>query len=365
LSAHARLLEWYDRARRDLPWRRRRDAWSVWVSEIMLQQTRVETALRYFEPFLERFPSPEALAAAPVEEVLAAWSGLGYYGRARRLQAGARAVAAGGGGIPRRAAELAALPGIGPYTAAAVASIAFDEVVPVLDGNVARVVSRRLGEGGKPGRAAVRRRLLAAAAALLDPRRPGDSNQALMELGATLCTPRAPRCPECPLAAGCAAREAGDPERFPRPRRRSPTRRVRHVAALVTRPDGGVLLVRRGEGETLLPGLWELPTVEARGRRAAETALAARYGGRWTLGPPAAKLRHGITFRAVELEARRAEWRSDGVCESGEAGWFAPAEAERMALTGATRRLLARGERGAARESPRATGPRAGRRRPG
>ena len=344
LSPGARLLAWYDRARRDLPWRGRRDPWAVWVSETMLQQTRVETVRAYFEPFLARFPTPEALAAASVEEVLAAWSGLGYYGRARRLQEGARAVVAAGGGIPASAAELAALPGIGPYTAAAVASIAFDEAVPVLDGNAVRVLARRLAEGDDPGRAPVRRRLLAAAGELLDPARPGDSNQALMELGATLCSPRSPRCAECPLARGCAARAAGQPERYPRSRRRTATRRVRQVAALLEDADGRLLLVRRGEHEGVLPGLWEAPTVTAAGRGAAEDALARRYGGRWKLGRPLARLRHGITFRAVELEARRAEWTPGEVAEGVVAGRFAPGEAERLALTGATRKLLALSE---------------------
>ncbi len=194
------LLAWYDGFRRDLPWRRTRDPWAVWVSEVMLQQTQVATAAPYFVRFLDRFPNPAALAEASEEELLAFWSGLGYYRRARLLQSGARAVAARGE-MPRRPEELLRLPGIGPYTAAAIASIAFGEPVPVLDGNVARVMARLEGIREPATSAPVRRRLRVAAAGWLDATRPGDSNQALMELGATLCRPRAPRCASCPLSA--------------------------------------------------------------------------------------------------------------------------------------------------------------------
>jgi A/G-specific adenine glycosylase len=324
----------------------------------MLQQTRVETVLGYYERFLERFPDPAALAGAATEEVLARWSGLGYYRRARQLQLAARALVAAeaAGEPPRTASALAGLPGVGPYTAAAIASIAFDEPVAVLDGNVARVVARRLALAEPPGRAAARRRLLAAAAELLDPQRPGDSNQALMELGATLCTPRAPRCPDCPLAAGCAARAAGVPESFPVAGPRPASRRVRQCAAVVE-GESGVLLVRRGETEPLLSGLWELPTVEARGPRAAERALGERFGGDWRLDGVVARLRHTVTFRALEIEARRADWRPGGVAEAGAAaGWFPPADAAALALTGVTRKLLARigSSAGGAARGPRA-----------
>jgi A/G-specific adenine glycosylase len=341
------LLAWYDRGHRDLPWRRperQRDPWSIWVSEVMLQQTRVETVLGYYERFLARFPDPGSLAAAPTEEVLRLWSGLGYYRRARQLQLAARALVAAEatGEPPRTAAALAGLPGVGAYTAAAIASIAFDEPVPVLDGNVARVLARRLALAEPPTRAAARRRLLAAAAELLDPERPGDSNQALMELGATICTPRAPGCVDCPLAAGCEAHAAGELESYPVLRPRPASRRVRQCAAVV-RGAAGVLLVRRGEAEPLLSGLWELPTVEARGPRAAEVALGERFGGHWRLDAVVARLRHTVTFRALEIEARRAEWRPGAVAEAGAAaGWFPPADAAALALTGVTRKLLAR-----------------------
>ena len=334
------LLAWYDAARRDLPWRRTRDPWAIWVSEVMLQQTRVETVGPLFERFLARFPTPAALAAAPVETALALWSGLGYYRRCRQLHAAAGALVERGGELPRRAEELERLPGVGPYTAAAIASIAFGERVPVLDGNVVRVLARLLAVADDPARAATRRRLLAAAAARLAPERPGDSTQAPMELGATHCTPRAPDCSSCPLAAGCRAAAEGRPEAYPAPRRRPAPVRVEQLVAVVER-EGRFLLVRRSTGEAVLAGLWEFPTVAA-GADAA-TALAARYGGRWRLAGELARLRHGITFRALTVVARAARFEAGAtLAEAAEAGWFDAGQAGALGLTGVARKLLAR-----------------------
>ncbi|HVR96210.1 MAG TPA: A/G-specific adenine glycosylase [Thermoanaerobaculia bacterium] len=315
------LLQWFDRHRRDLPWRRTRDPYAIWLSEVMLQQTRVETVLPYYQRFLDRFPTVEDLARAEIDEVLALWSGLGYYRRARQLHAAARQVAELGG-FPRTAEGLLQLPGIGAYTAAAVASIAFGEAAPVLDGNVERVMARRLGMAEDPKGSAGRKKLLAAAAELLDPGRPGDSNQALMELGATLCSPRRPKCLLCPLAGGCVAAAEGDPERYPMPRRRREPERHRLVVAVVEE-EGKVLLFRRPEESTLLAGTWELPWTEAAEAEPPEAALASRYGGRWALGPAAAAVRHGITHRDLEIEVRRARLvAGDRVGEGLEAGWF-------------------------------------------
>jgi len=299
----------------------------------MLQQTRVETVLPYYERFLARFPDVHALAAAPLEEVLAFWSGLGYYRRARQLHGAAARVAREG--FPETSGGWRELPGIGEYTAAAVASIANGQAEPVLDGNVERVAARLLALGEDPKRAAPRRRLRAAAAALLDPERPGDSNQALMELGARICTPRAPRCLLCPLEAACEGRRTGDPERFPTPReRRRPVRLSRVVA--VVEEDGRRLLFRRGADEELMPGFWELPwTGEGAGAEAVDGAgaadlLAGRYGGRWRLGEPVATVRHGITHRDFELHVRPARVEAGGAVAEGpegrEAGWFGPDE---------------------------------------
>jgi A/G-specific adenine glycosylase len=319
------LLAWFDRHRRDLPWRRTSDPYRIWLSEVMLQQTRVETALPFYNRFLERFPRVDDLARAELPEVLALWSGLGYYRRARQLHAAARAVAAAGA-FPATVEGLLALPGIGPYTASAVASIAFGVVTPVMDGNVERVLSRCLASAEDPRSRAGRERLLAAAAELLDPRRPGDSNQALMELGATLCSPRHPKCLLCPLQAGCRAAAEGDPERYPLPKAKREPERHRLLVAVVEK-GGEVLLFRRPEDSRLLAGTWELPWASlARDDVAAAVEpgalLAGRYGGRWTLGPRAAGVRHGITYRDLEVDVHRAELAWGGEVRDGMAAGF-------------------------------------------
>jgi A/G-specific adenine glycosylase len=310
----------------------------VLVSELMLQQTRVEVVVPYYEAFLESFPSVERLAAASEDEVLARWSGLGYYRRARFLHHAARAIVTRGE-WPRASRALLALPGIGEYTAAAVASIAFGELVPTLDGNVERVLARRLALDGDPKRAAPRARLRAAALELLDPARPGDGNQALMELGATVCAPRAPRCERCPLAAGCRARAAGVPEAHPRPRTRRARIRVRWALAVV-RDRERLLLARRPADAALMPGLWSLPHVElpagSRGGAAPDAStieqqLERAYGGRWRIVGPRAHARHAITHRDVELMVLGARLEpGDQVAEGSELGWFD--ERERRAL---------------------------------
>lgn len=330
------LLDWYERNRRKLPWRGRNDPWAILVSEVMLQQTRVEVVVRYFERFLVRFPNPESLARAEESELLAAWSGLGYYRRARSLAAIARAVVASGG-WPRSAADLARLPGVGPYTAAAIASIAFDEPIAVVDGNVIRVQARRLALGAERVGAAQLRAIRAAAQALVDPQRPGDSNQALMELGATVCLPRRADCPRCPLAGGCRGRLEGAPERYPAPRPRRRPVATGTTAALVVEGDR-LLLARRADDAGVLAGLWELPTIEAESADAA--AFAARFGGEWRIGGRRALLRHTITFRALSIAVHAAEWRPTELGEGAELGWFERARAPELALTGATRKAL-------------------------
>jgi len=348
------LLAWFDRHRRDLPWRRTSDPYRIWLSEVMLQQTRVETVLPYYERFLVRFPTIEALAAAEVEEVLALWSGLGYYRRARQLHAAARQVATAGEGFPSTHAGLLALPGVGDYTAAAVGSIAFGLAEPVLDGNVERVLSRFLALAEDPRSRGGRDRLLAAGRELLALERPGDSNQAMMELGATLCLPRAPRCLFCPLASGCRAAARGEQELYPLPKRRRETVRVRLVVAVVESP-GGILLFRRPEGSTLLAGTWELPWVEvdpapggpsadprSDSRSDPEIGLAERYGGRWHLDPLAAQVRHGITYRDIKVDVHRGEVQSGGTLEEGiAAGWFDAEGRGRLPLSSLVGKVLA------------------------
>jgi len=306
----------------------------------MLQQTRVETVVPYYHRFLERFPSLEALAAAPPDAVLAAWSGLGYYRRARHLHAAAvRLVEDLGGCWPRTAVELVKLPGFGPYTASAVASIAFGEAVPVLDGNVIRVLSRLEAYTGMATSSTGRRHLNERAASLLDPLRPGDSNQAAMELGATVCRPRRPDCGTCPLSGFCATGPRGAAEGFPLARRRRATERQVRVAVVVER-HGRVLLFRRPDGEAVLPGTWELPWVDGAGDRI-EHRLRQRYGGEWRIGDAAGRVRHAITFRALEVEVRRATVRGRSDDGKRRSGWFDSAEMRRLPLSSLVTKALA------------------------
>jgi len=250
------LLAHYDAHKRALPWRDETDPYRILVSEVMLQQTRVETVLDYYGAWLERFPDLTALAAAEVDDVLETWEGLGYYRRARNLHAAARAVREQADGeLPSSYEELRELPGLGEYTAGAVASIAFGEAVPAPDGNVRRVLAR-LFDVADPKPAWLRE----TAAALVDRARPGDWNQALMELGATICSPRGPACGRCPVAEWCAARAAGTQAERPEPKARRAPRRALLAVAVVAR-DGHVLLERRPD-DGLLGGLWAFPEAE-------------------------------------------------------------------------------------------------------
>jgi A/G-specific adenine glycosylase len=258
----AAVLCWFDRHRRILPWRAppgaAADPYRVWISEIMLQQTTVKAVTPYYLRFLEAFPSVAALAQADIEDVLKLWAGLGYYARARNLHACAKAVM-GRGGFPDCEEQLLDLPGIGPYTAAAIAAIAFNRKARPVDGNVERVITRLFAlEEELPNAKSAIRKL---AADLYPARRPGDFAQAMMDLGATVCTPKAPACGECPLAGSCAARARGDAQSFPR-KKKKPESRLRRGAAFVAIRADGHLLVRRRAAKGLLGGMTEVPTTE-------------------------------------------------------------------------------------------------------
>lgn len=317
-----RLLAWYDKERRDLPWRRVSDPYRIWLSEIMLQQTRVAAAIPYYERFLARFPDVASLAAAREEDALAAWSGLGYYSRARSLHKAARQVAAAGG-FPRDLDGLRALPGVGAYTAAAVASIAFGLPHAAVDGNVVRTLARLAGEKGEVGAARVRQRLEDAAARLLDRRRPGDFNQALMELGATVCLPRQPRCPVCPLASFCTARAGSYERELPVKSRRGETRRVSETLLLIRRGNA-VLLRQRPAASPRMAGFWELP----------EASLLPAAVPLETLG----EIRHTITNTNFRLKIVAAKARRPP------AGFrfFCAREMAHIPVAAATRKALAR-----------------------
>jgi A/G-specific adenine glycosylase len=256
----AALLAWYDRHRRRLPWRalpgETADPYRVWLSEIMLQQTTVAAVGPYFKKFLDRFPDVNALAEAPSDDVMRLWAGLGYYARARNLHACAKAVAERGGVFPDNAEDLLELPGIGPYTAAAIAAIAFDEQATVIDGNVERVITRLYALEEELPRA---KPIIRALAEPLTPaERPGDFAQAMMDLGATICTPKNPACSLCPWNDACAARVAGTQESFPRKAAKGERPARFGAAFFVQRADGAVLLRRRAE-KGLLGGMTEIP----------------------------------------------------------------------------------------------------------
>lgn len=254
------LLEWYDAHARTLPWRGIHDPYRTWVSETMLQQTRVETVLGYYDRFLKRFPTVEALAAAPLDDVLKLWEGLGYYSRARNLHRGAQQVVSDFDGvIPKEQAALRRISGIGPYTAGAIASIAHDQPVPAVDGNVIRVVSRLCGVRENVGVPSVRRSLEADAASLVPEKRPGDFNQAMMDLGATVCVPGTPSCERCPLSSLCDAYAEGDAEVLPVLPRKNPPKQLHYDVCIIL--SGGRVLMRQ-RTETMLGGLWVYPMIE-------------------------------------------------------------------------------------------------------
>lgn len=304
------LLAWYDANRRDLPWRRTRDPYAIWISEAMLQQTRVETVIPYWERFLARFPDVASLARAEIDDVYAIWTGLGYYSRARNLKTAAESIVAEHGGqLPDQVEALRGLAGIGRYTAGAVASIAFDREEPLVDGNVVRVFARLEEIREDSGDKAVVERLWALAAELVRGPRPGDLNQALMELGATLCTPKQPHCLACPVRDHCRAAAAGDPERLPRKAKRAAVRAIRALAVAIDR-GGRLLAVRRPE-TGLMAGLWELPGGPLEeGEEAKDHAariLREVVGLEVRELERIGRIEHVFTHRRLELEVFRAK----------------------------------------------------------
>jgi A/G-specific adenine glycosylase len=302
----ARLLDWYRRQRRDLPWRHTRDPYRIWVSEIMLQQTRVAAVLERYGRFQERFPDVRSLARAGVAEVLILWSGLGYYRRARALHEAAREIIRSGAAMPRTAEQWRELPGIGRYTAAAIASIAHGESCAVVDGNVERVVRRVTADpDGSISK------IWETAEAWLSRKRPGDFNQAMMELGATVCLPASPRCHACPLHAWCATRGALAVKA-------TAARRRRESAYALVQKRGSIYLKQRTANESLMPGMWELPEITPNGHA------------------PAFTLRHAITV----TDFRVSVVRSSDVQQGGR--WVKFDRLATLPLTGLTRKILRR-----------------------
>jgi A/G-specific adenine glycosylase len=383
-SARAdRLLAWFATHRRPLPWRSDRDPYRIWVAEVLLQQTRVATAAARYPAFLQTFPTVQALAAGSEREVLKAWEGLGYYARARHLREAAREIVGKRHGfLPTTSRELTELPGFGPYVSAAVASLAFGEPVVALEANGLRVAARWTLEEDDVRRPAVRARLGEALERELPRERAGEFNEALMELGETVCRPRRPDCPSCPVAADCRARqELPDPGRLPT--RGSRPNRPHVLASIVALTSGDRWLVRRRPAEGLLGGLWELPGGRLEGDETPEDA--ARRELREETGLLAATLvpvgvvRHAYSHFSVSLHLFRGTW--DGVGRpAGDAPlrWVTRAEFDRLPRPTATVRAMALVDRatgGASRDSARRPGrtatsspggsrPRAGRARP-
>ena len=335
------LLAWYDREKRDLPWRREPSAYRTLVSELMLQQTVVATVVPYFERFIARFPTLRALAAAREEEVLTLWSGLGYYSRARHLHRTARLVVHEWGGVlPSNEEELRELPGVGAYTAAAVAAIAFSRPTLPVDGNVARVLARILGERRTIDRPAVRAGLRARGQPLVSARRPGDFAQAMMELGALCCLPREPRCPQCPVTRFCRARAERATGSIPARAKRPAKLRI-HLACVAVERQGRLLLVRRPAG-TLLAGTWVLPLQEMpegeAGTRAVRRALADL--GLRVEGTPklVGELRHVFTHREATASVFRA--RAQGRVAVADARWVRGDELASIPLSTFGRKMI-------------------------
>lgn len=339
LPAPEALLAWYDRHQRTLPWRAapgiRQDPYRVFLSEIMLQQTTVVTVAPYFATFLARWPTVEALAAAPLEEVLSAWAGLGYYARARNLHACARAVVERHGGVfPDEEAELLALPGIGPYTAAAIASIAFERRAAPVDGNWERVIARLFAVGEQLPKAKTRLRALALT--LLPDRRFGDFAQAMMDLGATLCTPRRPACGVCPWEENCQARAQGEPELYPVKATKSARPTRRGIAFLAVRPDGAVL-VRTRPAKGLLGGMSEVPSTPWETQTVANPARHAPLTAQWRVRD--GNVTHIFSHFVLEL----AVWQADLPLAAGAPKghrWVQPKDFDREAFPSLMRKVL-------------------------
>jgi len=344
------LLDWYARCHRDLPWRRTSDPYAIWVSEVMLQQTQVSTAVSYYERFLHAFPTVHELANAALDDVLAVWQGLGYYARARNLHAAARIVAEKyGGRLPRARRALEALPGVGPYIAGALLSIAFGQDEVAVDANATRVLTRLYDFGRDPSTSAGRCVVTALAQCLLPTGRAREFNAAMMELGATVCTPARPRCASCPVTGQCLARRRGTQEQRParKPKREVPTRSLVVAVCRRQEPEGGdcVLIVRRAPAG-LLGGMWELPSAEVLPDRLPEQALEGtlrdHLGLRVETRERLAEVRHAYSHFRVRagIYACRTRGKAEPHGPWDAAHWLAPDEEADYGLTRLTTKAL-------------------------
>jgi A/G-specific adenine glycosylase len=337
------LLTWYDKVKRDLPWREKVTPYRVMLSEFMLQQTQVDTVIPYFNRFLDRFPTIEELASAHLDEVLKCWEGLGYYSRARNLHVAAREIVTHHDGrIPDTYDDLARLKGFGPYTTAAILSIAYGAPYAVVDGNVIRVLSRLCAIEEDVAKSGTKRAFTEIAQALLDTERPGDYNQALMDLGATVCAPRDPDCTACPIADPCKARTLGIQRDLPRKSKRPP-RKQRTEVAVILRRDTALLVARRPD-DGLLGGMWEFPTVPAGPKRLKSNwgvALSKRTGLNVTVERKFQTLHHTFTHFDLELHAYEGAAEGDQLLpvDYSQMRWVPETELNSLAFSRIHRRL--------------------------
>ncbi|MBL9081500.1 MAG: A/G-specific adenine glycosylase [Planctomycetales bacterium] len=341
------LRAWFDRAKRDLPWRRSQDPYRIWLSEIMLQQTTVAAVVAYFERFTAAYPTVADLAAADEHDVLRLWEGLGYYRRARQLHAAALVIAAEHGGtFPADPEAVRKLPGIGRYTAGAILSIAFDRPEPILEANTVRLLSRLSAFRGDPLARDGQTWLWSLAAQLVPTKEPGLFNQALMELGALVCTPRDPKCGACPVVKLCPTRALGLQNEIPRPKKKPTFEDVRAAAVLIRRADQKLLLVQYAAGKRW-GGLWDFPRYEVSAEQPAgivselQTKIKATLGVDVRLGEVRTALKHGVTRFRITLDAYDAEQVGGRlqVREFADARWVRPAELRNFALNTTGRKL--------------------------
>lgn len=336
------LLRWYGNRSRELPWRQSRSPYTVWVSEVMLQQTQIETVIPYYQRFVQEFPTVVRLAKAPLERVLELWSGLGYYRRARNLHCAAQEIVhKHAGQFPNDLKQVRSLPGIGDYTARAVLSIAYNQPLAVIDGNVARVMSRLLALRGSLHQPGFRRSIEENLDLLLSRRKPGDFNQAVMELGQTLCLPRLPRCGKCPVRKWCHAFKLRKPEDFPEPRTRRKTEEWYMATAVLHRNHR--LLLSRGLDDGLLKGMWNFPSALGRSSKQSLAQLkkklkAAVRNPRLNLTLADQEIRHNITYRSIRVQIYIGKFvGNESVIGSR---WLPPEMIERAAVSQLTRKIV-------------------------
>ncbi|BCJ87011.1 A/G-specific adenine glycosylase [Effusibacillus dendaii] len=330
-----RLLTWYVQNKRDLPWRRTKDPYQIWVSEVMLQQTRVESVIPYWNRFMERFPTVESLAVAPEEEVLKMWEGLGYYSRARNLQAAVREVNEKyGGRVPDSLPDMCSLPGVGPYTSGAVLSIAYNVSVPAVDGNVFRVLSRIFLIEDDVSKPAARKKFEGIAEFLIPPGEASDFNQALMEFGARICIPKHPRCETCPVQSLCRGYREGVQDRLPVKGKKKPPRPLDIATAIVWQRDR--VLITRRPPEGLLAGMWEFPSCDVSDGNRHEAELTRFFQGKWDVGLQVkshfANLQHTFSHLHWNVQAYTCEAEAEKIPETDSVKWVTTRELTQFAM---------------------------------